>query len=80
MPGAAEDRAVTSKCAGLVGDEVDLAGCTLANINLNIEISKTEAVRNIRALQHQIDGLTFLQSDLCGHKLEAFRDDFYMAG
>jgi hypothetical protein len=64
MAGATEYRAVTDKISCLVWSELQFRGSAFVNLGVEIEVAKTQAMGDVRALDDEDDGLALLQGNI----------------
>jgi hypothetical protein len=70
VPLAAEDVAMANKIACLLRRELHLGSAMIVNLDGNVQLANTEAVRDILTLEDKDDWLALLEGDFAGRKRE----------
>ena len=72
----AEDGAMANERADFIRREGGLAGLALAYLDFYAKLLESDAVRDVRAFQHQYDWLALLQGDFTGREFEPLGRNF----
>ena len=75
---SAENRTMSDKRACLVRREMNLTPAALGCFYLDVESAKANPVRDVHALENQVNRLAFLQRDFCWLKTESLGRDLNM--